>query len=266
MSSRNRLSQATCTLCRNSAIVVAGSGERVSSCYIMYHTCSISERLESLLARAVVVHNDKHVTTPQLYVNVCYPVVEAHHLHVEEMAVAYCYQPVQCSGHCLLYTAETPNVTTSCNWWPPHHEAWGGVCVSWANAFGNMTLSRLTPYTCTSITCIQTESTLTEDNRAPFLLNRIFHDTRVDVLGGNVVYVVAWIEVHVVWVLLQADGSQWSCRCNMCPDFFLGCYSGDHCCSHNASILTCVFSTRPSRTWSTDVAKFHRPLLKAATH
>ena len=25
---------------------------------------------------------------------------------------------MQCCGHCLLYPAETPNVTASCNWWP----------------------------------------------------------------------------------------------------------------------------------------------------
>ena len=35
----------------------------------------------------------------------------------------------------------------------------------------------------------------------------------------------------------------------MCPDFFPGCCSGGHRCSHIASILTCVCTTRPSRTW-----------------
>ena len=34
---------------------------------------------------------------------------------------------------------------------------------------------------------------------------------------------------------------------------------------HNASIFTCVCTTRPSRTWSTGVGMFHRLLLKAAT-
>ena len=52
----------------------------------------------------------------------------------------------------------------------------------------------------------------------------------------------------------------------MCPDFCSGCCSGGHRFSHNASILTCFSTTRPSRTWSTGVGKFHRPLLKAATH
>ena len=28
---------------------------------------------------------------------------------------------------------------------PPHHEAWGGACVSWANALWKMTLTRSTP-------------------------------------------------------------------------------------------------------------------------
>ena len=28
-------------------------------------------------------------------------------------------RPVQYSGQCLLYPAEKPNVTASCNWWPP---------------------------------------------------------------------------------------------------------------------------------------------------
>ena len=53
---------------------------------------------------------------------------------------------------------------------------------------------------------------------------------------------------------------------NMCLDFFPGCSSGIHCCSHNASIFICVHTTRPSRPWSTGVGMFHRPLLKVATH
>ena len=52
---------------------------------------------------------------------------------------------------------------------PPHHEARVGACVSRVNAHRKKTLTRFTPYTCTSITCIQTEPTLiTEDNGAPF--------------------------------------------------------------------------------------------------
>ena len=52
----------------------------------------------------------------------------------------------------------------------------------------------------------------------------------------------------------------------MCPDFFNGRCSGGHRCSHNASILTCVCTTRPFRTWSTGVGMFYRSLLKAAIH
>ena len=35
---------------------------------------------------------------------------------------------------------------------PPHHEASGGACVSWANALQIMTLTKSTTYTCMSIT------------------------------------------------------------------------------------------------------------------
>ena len=55
---------------------------------------------------------------------------------------------MQCRGHCFLYSAQTPNVTASYNWWPPHYEAWDGACVSWANALRKMTLTRSTPCTC----------------------------------------------------------------------------------------------------------------------
>ena len=49
----------------------------------------------------------------------------------------------------------------------------------------------------------------------------------------------------------------------MCPDFFPGYCSGGHRCSHNADLH---MRTRPSRTWSTCVGMFYRPLLKAATN
>ena len=52
----------------------------------------------------------------------------------------------------------------------------------------------------------------------------------------------------------------------MFPDIFLGYYWGGHRCSHNAWILSCVSTTRSSRTWFKGVGMFHRPLLKAATH
>ena len=53
---------------------------------------------------------------------------------------------------------------------------------------------------------------------------------------------------------------------DICPDIFPGYCSGIHCCLHNASILTCICTTWPSRAWTTSVGMFHRPLLKAATH
>ena len=44
MSSCDRLSQASCTRCRNSAMDVSDSGESVSFCFIVSHTCSVSEK------------------------------------------------------------------------------------------------------------------------------------------------------------------------------------------------------------------------------
>ena len=61
------------------------------------------------------------------------------------------------------------------------------------------------------------------------------------------------------------NSSWWHNRCNMCPDFFPGCCSGGHRCSNIVYILTCVCTTRPSRTWSTGVGMFHWPLPKAAS-
>ena len=49
----------------------------------------------------------------------------------------------------------------------------------------------------------------------------------------------------------------------MCPDFFPGC---SHLCSHNVLILMCICTKQPSRTWSTGVGMFYRPMLKVATH
>ena len=61
------------------------------------------------------------------------------------------------------------------------------------------------------------------------------------------------------------NGPWWHSKYNMCLDFFPECCSGGHYCSHNASILTCFCTTWPSRTWSTGVGMFHRPLLSAVT-
>ena len=91
---------------------------------------------------------------------------------------------------------------------------------------------------------------------------RLFHDTRVAEFSGvEVSQRHTWSEC--CWKQMVPNGLWWHNRCNMSSDFSLGC---DHRCSHNVSILTCVCTTRPSRTWSTGVGVFHRPLLKAATH
>ena len=136
MSSCDRLFQASCTCCCNLAMVVACSGERESSCkfwmgvVLLKNTSSSCQRNGSSMG----------ITTCTMW------------------------------RHCLLYPAETSNLTASYNWWlPPHHEAWDRACVSWVNALQKMALTRSTPYTWMSITCIQIKSTLiTEDNRVPF--------------------------------------------------------------------------------------------------
>ena len=113
---------------------------------------------------------------------------------------------MQCSKHCSLYPAETPNLTASCNWGPP---------TPWSLRLGLCVMGKCTPeddvlrfmsYTCMSITRIQQNllSSLKKHSTIP-LLSKLFHDTRVAVLDS---IVVAWPEAHVIWVLLQADGSQ----------------------------------------------------------
>ena len=66
-------------------MIVAGSGERVISRFIRVE---LARALGILLARAVVAHHEEHVMSQQLYVNESCPAEKAHHLSVEEMAVA----------------------------------------------------------------------------------------------------------------------------------------------------------------------------------
>ena len=66
-------------------MVVAGSGERVSSSYICVQ---LARDLGLLLARTVVVHHEEHVALQQSYVDVHCHSEKAHLLPVEEMAVA----------------------------------------------------------------------------------------------------------------------------------------------------------------------------------
>ena len=71
-----------------------------------------------------VVHHEEHVESQLPYVDVRCP-AEKHSTFLSKK-----WQHVQCSRHCLLYPAETPNVTASSNWCPPHHDSWGGgLCV-----------------------------------------------------------------------------------------------------------------------------------------
>ena len=111
--------QKSWTRSRNSAMVVAGSGERVRSRFIMSHTCSIGDRSGNLVghgscctprrARCVAA------ATCGLAVS-CWKITLP---SCRRKAVARS-SPVQCSAHCFLYPAEKPNMTASCNWWPPH--------------------------------------------------------------------------------------------------------------------------------------------------
>ena len=51
-------------------MVVAGSGERVSSRFIMSHTFQLVRDLGILSGRAVVVQHEEHVVSQQPYVDI----------------------------------------------------------------------------------------------------------------------------------------------------------------------------------------------------
>ena len=102
----NRLSQASCTCCRNSAMTVADPGDRASSRFFMSYTNSIGEWFgiisdqgsccTSRRARCVAAAIFGHALS-------CW---KAHHLPVEEMTVTR-GESVKCLGNSLLYPAET---------------------------------------------------------------------------------------------------------------------------------------------------------------
>ena len=69
-------------------MVVAGSGESVSSRFIIYHKCSIGERSEDLAGQGSCLYREEHVVSQQPYVDIRCPTGKAHYLPVEEMAVA----------------------------------------------------------------------------------------------------------------------------------------------------------------------------------
>ena len=84
------------------------------SFFIMSHTCSIGERSGDFAGQGSCTLQRAHCIAAALMLK------KTRHLPVEEMAVKWGKQPVQCRAHCFLYSAETPNVFVSCNLWPPH--------------------------------------------------------------------------------------------------------------------------------------------------
>ena len=71
----------------------------------------LARDLGRLLVTAVIVLHQEHVASHKQYVDMRCPTKKVCRLPVEEMAAVQDYQLVQCSGHCSIYPAETPNVT-----------------------------------------------------------------------------------------------------------------------------------------------------------
>ena len=121
ISSCDRLSQASCTRCRNSAMVMAGSWERESSRFIMSQTCSIGERSRDVAGQGNCC-TQRRARCVAVAVCGCA-------LSWCESTSPFCRRNVSstglttwCSGHCLLYSAETPTLTASCNTTKPEVE------------------------------------------------------------------------------------------------------------------------------------------------
>ena len=87
MSSCDILSQESCTHCHNSEIAVVGSGERVSSRFLISYTCSIGERSGAFAGQGSCTPRRASYVAAA-FVDVRCPTEKAHHLPVEEMAVA----------------------------------------------------------------------------------------------------------------------------------------------------------------------------------
>ena len=100
----DRLSQASCICCRNSTMIVAAL-ERVSSHFIMSHTCSNGERYGDRAGQGCWCNQEEHVASQQPYVGTVYFTLKKHQMW--------------------------PRVLTDS---PTHHVAWGGACVSLAKA------------------------------------------------------------------------------------------------------------------------------------
>jgi hypothetical protein len=119
-----------------------------------------------------------------------------------------------------------------------------------ANAFRNMTLISSTPYTCT----------LTLANRQNLLKSLKTtkrHSTLHPILLRTQRYHGVCYSLARGTRDISPDASRrfpkLTSRCNVCPDIFPGCCSGGQRCSQNASILTFLYTTQPSRAWAMEV-------------
>ena len=243
------LCQASCTRYHNSAMVVAGSGEIVSSRFTMSHTCSIGESFGTPAGQGSCCIPRRARCVPATYVDVRCP---------DEKRITFLSKIRQQHGvnntfnisNTLLYPAETPTVTASCNWWPHSMKPEVGPMRR-----GRMHSGR---WCSQSLRCTRVRPSL---SYSPNLLSSLKIKERHSTLQSTLSRhqsTSAWqcryasgnlARGHVSWVLLQTDGSQWSLmtlQVQHVPGFLSGCFSGGHHCLHNASILTCVCTTRPS--------------------
>ena len=129
----------------------------------------------------------------------------------------------------------------------PHHEAWGGVC---------MVVGECTPEEDAHQVChIRLHQSLAYRQN---LLSSLKTTGRQSTLSRHQ-SICAWRCGGVIGSMAShmwsescckqtvPNGPWWHSRCNMCPDFFPGCCSGGHCCSHIVSIFTCICTLCPSR-------------------
>ena len=138
---------------------------------------------------------------------------------------------MQCRGHYLLKSAETPNVNACSNW--RHHtikSEVGPVCRGcvWPSVAYRQNLL----------------SSLKTTERHSILLSTLsrHHSSRDGVEVWEPGQKHTWSESSCKQTV--PNGPWWHNRCNMCPNVFPGhCLCGHHC-SHNAPILTCVCTTR----------------------
>ena len=157
-----------CIRCRNSVMVLAGSGERkvtATSCPIRVQ---LARDLGLLLARAVL-YTTKRTLQHNSRMWTCVVLLKKHFTFLSKKWQYHGFNNLCSVADTIYLTLHEHQL------WPrfvtnaPHPEAWGGAYVSWTNALRKMTLTRSTPYMWTTITRIQTEPTLiTEDFRAPF--------------------------------------------------------------------------------------------------